>query len=121
MFKRILIVDDNLDLADNLAELLADEGHSITTAASGEDALGISTGSTFDLVLSDVWMPGISGVELVLRLRPRVPEPVFFLMTACPSETLRREATSAGVAAIFDKPLDLAALLLRVARVPALL
>ncbi|MCB9707099.1 MAG: response regulator [Myxococcales bacterium] len=120
MCERILIVDDNRDLAENLAELLADEGYATTTAASGEAALNLSVGSIFDLVLSDVCMPGITGVELVLRLRPRLPEPVFFLMTAFPSEVLRREAISAGVQVIFDKPVDLTDLLRRVARVPTL-
>lgn len=120
MCERILIVDDNRDLAENLAELLADEGYATTTAASGEAALNLSAGSIFDLVLSDVWMPGITGVELVLRLRPRAPEPVFFLMTAFTTEVLRREAISAGVQVIFDKPVDLTDLLLRVARVPTL-
>ncbi|MCA9663369.1 MAG: response regulator [Myxococcales bacterium] len=112
--RRILIVDDNQELAENLAELLEDEGHTTTTADSGERAIDISGGLDFDLLLSDVRMPGINGVELVIRLRVYRPRLCCLLMSAYSSEELRREAKSAGVAAILDKPLDLDELLCRV-------
>jgi DNA-binding response OmpR family regulator len=112
--RRILIVDDNRELAENLAELLEDEGHTTMTADSGERALDISGALDFDLLLSDVRMPGINGVELVVRLRVCRPELCCLLMTAYSSEALCSEAKSAGVAAILDKPLDFDELLCRV-------
>ncbi|MEZ4381893.1 MAG: response regulator [Nannocystaceae bacterium] len=107
MSRHILIVDDNVALAENLAELLEDEGHRTTTASCGERAIDLSGALDFDLLLSDVRMPGISGLELVARLRACRPRLSCLLMTAYSSEALRREALSAGVAAILDKPLDL--------------
>lgn len=112
--RRILIVDDNQELAENLAEFLEEEGHRATTAASAERAIDISGAHDFDLLLSDVRMPGINGVELVTRLRVCRPQLCCLLMTAYSSEELLREARSVGVAAILDKPLDLDKLLSRV-------
>lgn len=112
--RRILIVDDNHELAENLAELLEDEGHSTTTANSGERAIDISGALDFDLLLSDVRMSGINGVELAMRLRVCRPQLCCLLMTAYSSAALCREAKRAGVAAILDKPLDLDELLCRV-------
>ncbi|HFE45641.1 MAG TPA: response regulator, partial [Nannocystis exedens] len=79
---RVLIVDDNHDLADNLAELLEQEGYAVATAYSGEKALVLAETDVFDTVLTDVRMPGISGVDLVKRLRGLNPETSFLLMTA---------------------------------------
>ncbi len=112
--RRILIVDDNIELAENLAEFLEEEGHRTTTASSAERAIDISGAHDFDLLLSDVRMPGINGVELVTHLRVCRPQLCCLLMTAYSSEELLREARSVGVAAILDKPLDLDKLLSRV-------
>ena len=65
MNSRVLIVDDNHDLADNLAELLEDEGYAVETAYSGERALDLASAEVFDTILTDVRMPGISGVDQV--------------------------------------------------------
>ena len=65
---RILIVDDEEIIADSLANILKDKGFAPTAAYNGEHALELATTVEPDVVLSDVVMPGISGVELALRL-----------------------------------------------------
>lgn len=110
MSVRVLVVDDNLELAENLAEILEDEGCEVTVAHSGEAALELST--HFDLVLTDIRMPGISGIELVRRLSERDPRARFLLMTAYTSEPLLREAqTMSVIRAVLAKPLAIESLL----------
>ena len=110
---RILIVDDNHDLADNLAELLEHEGYTVETAYSGERAIELATGSVFDAILTDVRMPGISGVELIKRLRSFHGSTSFLLMTAHSSDAVLSEAVRAGVRAVLTKPVDMERLLAR--------
>lgn len=117
MSAAILIVDDNYELAENLAEIFADEGCDVATATSGEQALELCEGRHFDVVLSDIRMPGISGIELVRRLASRDSATQYLLMTAYTSEALLREARSMGVVrAVLAKPLTVDQLLSLVPR-----
>jgi two-component system, OmpR family, response regulator CpxR len=66
----VLVVDDDADNRDTLAEVLTDEGHSVRTTSNGADALAlIQSGFHPDVVLLDLVMPGMSGDELITRLR----------------------------------------------------
>ena len=65
---RVLIVDDEEIIADSLAHILTDKGFAATAVYNGERALEMATTVEPDVVLSDVVMPGISGVDLALRL-----------------------------------------------------
>jgi DNA-binding NtrC family response regulator len=69
----ILIVDDEEIIADSLANILKDKGFAATAAYNGEQALELAATVEPDVLLSDVVMPGISGVELALRLIGRTP------------------------------------------------
>lgn len=70
---RILIVDDEEIIADSLTNILKDKGFSATAAYNGEHALELAKAVEPDVLLSDVVMPGISGVELALRLIGLLP------------------------------------------------
>lgn len=70
---RILIVDDEEIIADSLAHILKDKGFAATAAYDGEQALELATTVAPDVLLSDVVMPGIGGVELALRLIGLLP------------------------------------------------
>lgn len=108
----VLVVDDNHLLAENLAEILEDEGCEVALANSGEEALEIADARHFDLVLTDIRMPGINGVELVRRLSALDPRAKFLLMTAYTSDSLLREAQTLGVVrAVLAKPLAIQQLL----------
>lgn len=112
MSLRVLVVDDNRALADNLAEILADEGCSPTTAYSAEQALRIAEDTHFDIVLTDIRMPGMSGVELIERLSAREPTTTFLLMTAYTSDQMLLAAAHLGVVrAVLAKPLAVERLL----------
>lgn len=106
MSQQVLVVDDNRVLADNLAEILTDEGHVAHTAYSGEEALAAAADDCFDLVLSDIRMPGMGGVELITRLHERDPHATYLLMTAYAADRMLDSIHRIGIAgAVLAKPL----------------
>ena len=112
MTRRVLVVDDNRQLAENLAELLSDEGCEVSTAFTAEAALTAAAAHHFDLVLTDIRMPGMNGVELVRRLALRDPTSTFLLMTAYTSDQVLSAASHLGVVrAVLAKPLAVERLL----------
>jgi CheY-like chemotaxis protein len=113
--KRILIVDDDAGTRLALAEILRDEHYDVAVAADGAAALELMVGFSPDLVLSDVEMPNLDGVELMRALRSAHFTAPTILMTA---HALRQTEVIAalGAAALLTKPLDVADMLLSVAR-----
>ncbi len=112
MSLHVLVVDDNRLLAENLAEILTDEGCLVRTAFSGEEALGAAAELRPDLVLADIRMPGMNGVELIERLVVYAPTAIFLLMTAYTTDAVLAAAAHLGVIrAVFAKPLPVDKLL----------
>lgn len=103
----VLIVDDNVDLAENLQEVLEDEGLEVRIAASAGEALEIVPDFQPALILTDARMPGMSGVELLREVRRRWPAIPVVLITAYSQDRLIDEAREGGVVAILPKPVDL--------------
>jgi DNA-binding NtrC family response regulator len=67
----ILVVDDEEGLREGLSKLLADEGYSVVCAESGEQALDILQHKHIDLILTDMRMPGMSGIDLLKEVRSK--------------------------------------------------
>ena len=65
----ILIVDDESGIRDSLAGILADEGYAASSAESGEACLDLLRKAAFDVVLLDIWLPGMDGLETLERIR----------------------------------------------------
>lgn len=121
---RVLLVDDEGSLLLTLAANLELEGFEVVVAESGERALEIVAKQPFDLVLSDIRMPGMSGVELFQRIRQREPEMPVVLMTAFALEELVDQALSQGAFMVLPKPFSIeqvVAALLHAARRPLVL
>ena len=66
---KILIVDDEMNMRRTLAAILSDEGYEVATAATGEEAVDLCSREQFGIVLMDVRMPGIDGVEAFRQIR----------------------------------------------------
>lgn len=84
MGSKVLIVDDEEGIRLLYKEELEDEGYSTKVAASGEDALKILDSGGVDVVLLDIKMPGMDGVEVLRRIKDKWPELPVILCTAYP-------------------------------------
>jgi two-component system, NtrC family, response regulator PilR len=82
MKTRILIVDDELSMREFLSILVEREGYETVAAADAEQALLLLETSLFDLVISDVQMPGLNGIELLGRIKAMAPDTAVLMMTA---------------------------------------
>ena len=81
MSARVLIVDDNIDLAENVAELFEEVGAGVTICNTARQALERTKAAPFDLAVVDVRLPDMTSVELVPRLRALAPHGEVLLMT----------------------------------------
>jgi len=103
----VLLVDDNLALVDNLREVLEDEGIHTEAAATGEEALGMLEKRPYNLVITDMRMPGMDGLEVLRRIHQRWPGLPVIIMTAYARDSVLKEAQSAGALGVLPKPLDM--------------
>ncbi len=101
---RVLVVDDELGMREGCRRILAPDGHEITTAESGEQALELFRPGAFDLALIDLKMPGISGIELLPRLREADPDLLCVIITAYASLETAVQATKTGAYDYLAKP-----------------
>jgi len=106
MKARILIIDDEQQIRDLLRDLLCEE-YDCTEASSAEDALAAFDASDFDIVLSDINMGGISGLELVPHVRERAPETVVVMISGQQGIETAIAALQAGAFDYITKPFDL--------------
>ena len=107
----ILVVDDDVDNANSLAEVFATEGHIVTTANSGKQAIRAYEEKNFDLAFMDIAMPEKNGVESFFEIRKLRPQARVYMMTGYSVETLVQEAIEQGALGVLLKPVDLHKLL----------
>lgn len=104
----VLIVDDNRALAENLGELLEDEGHRVRLAADVDGALeAADERDAIDFALIDICLGDDDGVALAERLRAAHPGLRLALMTAFSTELRVRRATTLALGPVFPKPVPL--------------
>jgi CheY-like chemotaxis protein len=100
----ILVVDDDVDLAEAIAEALEMAGHSPTVAGSGTEAIEKYCGRAFDITFMDVKLPDINGVETFLTIRKMDPGARVVMMTGYRIEQLLAQATDNGAIKVLHKP-----------------
>lgn len=103
---KVLVLDDDVDLADALAELLEMEGHDVTVVHNGMSAVEAFTQNDFDVGFFDVKMPGMNGVESFLEIKKIKPDAKIFMMTGYSMEQLLEQALENGALGIMRKPFD---------------
>lgn len=101
---KILIVDDEPLIRDALAFKLTKDGYSVDTAEDGEKAIELVEGSTYDIIISDVMMPFVSGFELLKILKERGTEAPVLLLTSLNSESAVLKAFDLGADDFMTKP-----------------
>ncbi|MGE5185507.1 MAG: sigma-54-dependent transcriptional regulator, partial [Acidobacteriota bacterium] len=114
---RILVVDDEANARSALGELLTDEGFQVETAADAFKALGKFESFLPHVVITDLKMPGMDGIELVRKLRASEDPPAVIVMTAFGAVATAVEAMRAGAAEYLVKPLNFDELLIQIDKV----
>lgn len=104
---RILIVDDESGIRESLGALLRDEGYEIETLSSGEECLARLKRDEFDLVLLDVWLPKMDGLETLERLQSQNDAPIVVMISGHGNVEAAVRATKLGAFDFIEKPLSL--------------
>lgn len=118
---RILIIEDEPAIADNLAALLAAKGHKVATCLEGSDGLERARKETFDLLLLDVMLPRMSGLDVckLLRADPKTAKLKIVMVTGLGRMGDVEEAFRAGADDYLIKPFDSARLFKKIEKVLA--
>jgi len=112
MSTRLLIVDDDVGLCRGLADILTDAGYCVETANDGVAGLEMIEKDAFDVILLDIKMPGMNGIELLRQLRGHPPKGRIFIVSGAPNA---EELLSAGevhdmTSGVIHKPFDVSSL-----------
>ena len=107
MANNICIVDDEPAILNTLSSILEDEGYQISVAKSGNEALKLIRSEPPDVVLLDIWMPELDGLETLKRMRQQFPSLLVIMMSGHGSIETAVKATKLGAYDYLEKPLDL--------------
>jgi DNA-binding NtrC family response regulator len=105
MAERLLIVEDEDTLCESLQRVLRREGYEVDGADSAESAFTLLETRSYDLIITDIILPGISGIELLAQYRKKNPTQKVMVITAYASLTSAVEAIKAGACDFIIKPL----------------
>jgi DNA-binding NtrC family response regulator len=100
----ILVIDDDVDMREMIHDMLKDRGHQVTTAGSGQEALKLLGEGDYAVVLSDLRMKGMQGIELLTEIKKTFPDISVILMTAFGSVETAVEAMKHGASDYLTKP-----------------
>ncbi|HEV2222850.1 MAG TPA: sigma-54 dependent transcriptional regulator, partial [Candidatus Acidoferrales bacterium] len=103
----ILIVDDESGIRQSLSALLRDEGYDVTAVASGEECIEAVDRRAFDLILLDIWLPGIDGLATLERINERDGAPMVVMISGHGKIETAVRATKLGAFDFIEKPLSL--------------
>jgi len=103
----ILVVDDEPSVADLLSEALVEEGYNCITAATGEDALRRLSKGNFEVILLDLKLPGISGIDVLKEVKSNRPETAIIVVTSAGDAQTAVEAMKIGAVDYITKPFEL--------------
>ena len=107
--RRILLVDDEPGIRQSLGGVLEDEGYNVTSVGTGEECLAALAAGEFELVLLDIWLPGMDGMEVLARVQeiPAAERPVTVMISGHGSIEAAVKATKLGAFDFLEKPLSI--------------
>ncbi len=115
--QRILVVDDEASIRDLCARVLTRSGFKVTMASTGEDAVRRLQDEPFDLVISDIRMPGISGMDVLVMAKTLHPSIAVILITGFGTSEVVERANQSGADRILAKPFNALELLAMVRKI----
>lgn len=111
MKARVLLVDDEEEYTQTLATRLEARGMTVSTASNGKDAIATIENTTFDLIILDLAMPGMNGLETLKEIKARQPEAEIIMLSGQGSIKTSIEAMKLGAGDFIEKPVDIKDLL----------
>ena len=114
MSRAVLIVDDEEGIRQSLTSVLRDEGYAAESVASGEECLEVLKRRAYDLVLLDIWLNGMDGLETLRRLNETARPPVVVVISGHGNIETAVRATKLGAFDFIEKPLALEKILVSV-------
>jgi len=105
--KTILVVDDDVGMADTLTDIFQANQYEVAIAHSGDAAVAMTRRRAYDLVLMDIQMPGLNGVQALTAMKAEGLATHVIMMTAHPRDALVKEAEKRSGFPVLPKPLDL--------------
>lgn len=112
---RVLVVDDDTSVREFMTHALTEAGHAVTSAEDGESALEAMKEQVFDLVVTDVKMPGLSGLQVLEQVKRQSPETEVIVVTAFATLDTAVKALRSGAYDLITKPLEDIEVLFRIA------
>jgi DNA-binding NtrC family response regulator len=109
----VMVIDDDVAVRGIIAKMLERDGHTVTEVEDGKRALRYFAGEPADLVISDVYMPEMDGIEFLMRLREAFPETRIIMMSGggvIPMDEVLEASTLLGAVGSLQKPIDMAQL-----------
>lgn len=104
---RMLIVDDEQDICEILKDYFTGKGFQVISVFSGEEALERIESESLDVLLLDILLPGLSGIEVLKRVKASQPDLRIVMITSLTDPALRQEASYYGAEGYVTKPFDL--------------
>jgi DNA-binding response OmpR family regulator len=101
----VLIIEDDEEMRSLLKDFFVEEGLETDSVSNGYDAVGILVKKRFDLVITDIRIPGLTGLDILPRIKKIQPEVAVIVITAFGAEEVRRKAFERGANAYFEKPI----------------
>ena len=105
--RKILIIDDEPEVCELLSDFLKMQGYEALTAVRSEDGLALVETEKPDLVLLDIMMPQIDGLECLQRIRKLKPDTIVIMVSGIKDEKIAKEAIRRGAYDFLGKPFDL--------------
>jgi len=103
--KRILVVEDDAEMRSLLKDFFEEDGFEIDSVSNGSEAFRKIAREPFDLIITDIRMPGLTGLDILPGIKKLQPEVSIIVITAFGSEEVRRKAFDRGATAYLEKPI----------------
>ena len=105
--KQILVIEDDIEMRSLLKDFIKEEGYEVDSVGNSTEAFHQLAKKPFDLIITDVRMPGLSGLDILPGLKKLQPSSSVILITAFGSEDVYRRALKRGADAYLEKPIHL--------------
>jgi DNA-binding NtrC family response regulator len=104
---KILIIEDDEEMRSLLKDFVEEEGYEAESVNNGSEAFRKLAKDSFDIIISDIRMPGLTGLDILPGIKKLQPEASIIVITAFGSEEVNRKAYERGAAAYLEKPIHL--------------